>query len=308
MDSTSLRDCLSSTQAGRSASRARQLAWVVSEMESFAATLPSAERPASSPAWFDPAFVTRYLAVADGGGLRTRTSAARPSPDATRRVRRACLRLLATTAGHPDPVQDAVSLPDLSPKVDHRAAARAVRHWEWQALPVDARPADVRTAAMAVLVHEAGMRSGELASLVPADLDLEAGTVSYQPRPPSTRTLPPRRTAPLSDSAVASLRHWLKVRAVLTEKTPRTKTLWVSLAANHDGSGVRRPAGMPLQPTGLRRAHARAVAALNVHLAGTPGFEALPRTVGRLRRDELGGDDTKVPGLARRRGRGPSTE
>ncbi len=65
---------------------------------------------------------------------------------------------------------------------------------------------------------------------------------------------------------------------------------------------------MPLQPTGLRRAQARAVAALNDHLAGTPGFEALPRTVGRLRRDELPDQETKVPGPARRRGREPSIE
>lgn len=140
---------------------------------------------------------------------------------------------------------------------------------------------------MAILIREAGMRSGELAALVPTDLDLAAGTVTYQARPPSTRRLPPPRTAQLSESAVAVLRHWLDVRAVLTAKTPRTRSLWVSLAANHDGCGVRRPAGMPLQPTGLRRAHARAVASLNVDLAGSPGFEPLPRTVGQFRLDAV---------------------
>ncbi|HSE07341.1 MAG TPA: tyrosine-type recombinase/integrase [Nocardioidaceae bacterium] len=296
MGLSSLRDCLHKTEAGRSPSRARQLAWVVSEMESFAATLPPSEQPSGSPGWLDPSFVAAYLSEADNGRLRTRGTEARPSPDATRRVRRACLRLLAAQAGVADPVEDRVALPDLHPKADERLAARAVRHWEWQALPVDASPADVRTAAMAVLVHEVGMRSGELAALVPSDLDLTAGTVTYQPRPPSTRTLPPPRTVSLSDSAVAALRHWLKVREILTENTPRTRTLWVSLAANHNGSGVRRPQGMPLQPTGLRRAHARAVAALNVHLAGTPGFEALPRTVGRLRRDK----PEKAPDLEQR--------
>jgi integrase len=139
---------------------------------------------------------------------------------------------------------------------------------------------------MAVLIREAGMRSGELAGLVPSDLDLAAATVTYQPRPPSTRTLPPSRTVALTPSAVTVLRDWIRVRAELTTQTPRTRSLWVSLAANHDGFGVRRPAGMPLQPTGLRRAHARAVAALNGELAGHPDFVPLPRTVGQFRGGE----------------------
>ena len=255
-------------------------------MAAYAGTLPSPERPVAASAWFGADFVTNYLNAADAGMLRQRGSVAQPSSDATRRVRRACLRLLAGAAGLPDPVEDSIALPDLHPRVQDQAATLAVRHWRWRALPVEARPADVRTAAMAVLVHEAAMRSGELAALVPADLDLVAGTVTYQPRPPSTRTLPPPRTIPLSASAVTTLRHWLEVRAMLTAKTPRTRSLWVSLAPNHDGTGVRRPAGMPLQPTGLRRAHARAVAAVNLHLAGTSGFDPLPRSVGRLRPKE----------------------
>lgn len=254
-------------------------------MAAYAASLPHRQQPSTTAGWFDPVFVAGYLAEADSGRLRRRGTVERPSPDATRRVRRACLRLLAEAAGADDPVQDEIALPGPRPRAEKHAARLAVRHWRWRALPVDAKPADVRTAAMSVLVHEAGMRSGELASLVPGDLDLVAGTVTYQPRPPSTRTLPAPETVALSRSAVATLKHWLEVRAVLTEKTPRTRSLWVSLAANHDGFGTRRPAGMPLQPTGLRRAHARAVAAVNVHLAATPGFDPLPRTVGQLRPD-----------------------
>lgn len=278
-----LREYLSAAQAERSPSRVRQLAWVVSEMVAFAATLPAPQRPSNMSAWLDAGFVSRYLSDADGGRLRRRGTTERPSPDSTRRVRRACLRLLAEAARLPDPVQDEVGLPAPRPRAEEHAATLALHHWRWRALPVDAKPADVRTAAMAVLVHEAGMRSGELAALVPSDLDLSAGTVTYQPRPPSTRRLPAPRTVTLTDSAVTALRHWLGVRAALTERTPRTRSLWVSLAANHDGAGTRRPAGMPLQPTGLRRAHARAVAAVNFDLAATPGFEPLPRSVGRLR-------------------------
>ena len=301
----SLRHCLEAAQAGRSASRSRQLAWVVSEMQSFADTLPAQHRPSVPAAWLDADFVSQYLVAADSGSLRSRGPAERPSPDATRRVRRACLRVLADAAGLDDPVHDTVDLPGPRSRVDERAAALAVSHWRWQALPADARPGDVLTAAMAVLVHEAGTRSGELAALVPADLDLAAGTVTYQPRPPSTRTLPAPRTVTLTAGAVTTLRHWLEVRAVLTVKTPRTRSLWVSLAANHDGSGTRRPAGMPLQPTGLRRAHARAVAAVNVRLAAAQGFEPLPRTVGRMRRDVPAPDVKEVSDLALRQGRRP---
>lgn len=276
---------LSAAQAERSPSRVRQLAWVVSEMLAFTATLPAPQRPSTPSAWLDAGFVSRYLSDADSGRLRRRGTTERPSPDATRRVRRACLRILAEAAGLPDPVQDEVALPVPRPRAEEHAATLALHHWRWRALPVDAKPADVRTAAMAVLVYEARMRSGELAALVPDDLDLAAGTVTYQPRPPSTRSLPAPLTVSLSGSAVRALKHWLEVRAVLTERTPRTRSLWVSLAANHDGAGTCRPAGMPLQPTGLRRAHARAVAAVNADLAATPGFEPLPRPVGGLRPD-----------------------
>ena len=278
--------CLSAAQAGRSPSRVRQLRWVVSELTVHAATLPQG-RPTTTADWFDPEFVTGYLRAADGGELRSRASARRPSPDATRRIRRACLRLLAQAAGLEDPVPASVgvALPPLRPRVDDQAANGALRHWRSRASTRNARPADVRTAAMAVLVREADMRSGELAALKPEDLDLAEGTVTYQPRPPSTRSLPPERTVRLSGPAVATLKQWLAVRTEPTHKTPRTRSLWVSLAANHDGHGVRRPAGMPLQPTGLRRAHARAVAALNADLVGASGFEPLPRTVGQLRHE-----------------------
>ena len=85
---------------------------------------------------------------------------------------------------------------------------------------------------------------------------------------------------------LTAVRHWLKVRERLVAHTPRTKTLWVSLAANHDGTGLRRPPGLPLHPIGLRRAHARAVASANFLLAGQPGYEPLPRTPGLLRAEQ----------------------
>jgi len=272
---------------GVSASRARQLRWVVGELAAFTEATEPRTRPRSPRGLLGAEHVTGYLLAADSGALRRRGEADRPSPDATRRVRRTCLRLLAEAAGLPDPVGEQVPLPVQKERAEALPAHLALRHWTGRALPVDASPAAVRSAAMATLIHEAGMRSGELAALVPADLDLVEGTVTYQPRPPAGKTLPPLRTVHLSSAAVTVLKHWLSVRAELTELTPRVKTLWVSLAANHDGFGVRRPAGMPLQPTGLRRAHARAVTQVNVMLAGTPGFAPLPRVPGRLRPVEL---------------------
>jgi integrase len=282
-----LASCLATVRAAHSVSRVRQLSWVASELAAFATLPETARRPTSAEEWFAHDFLTAYLTAADSGALRRRGNVQCPSPDATRRVRRACLRLLAATVGRGDTVPSDVALPALRSRVEEPNAARALGHWRGQALPADARPGQVRTAAMAVLIREASMRSGELAALVPGDLDLETATLTYQPRPPATRTPPPPRTVELTASAVAVLRHWMQVRAELTARTPRTGSLWVSVAANHDGFGVRRrPAGMPLRPTGLRRAHARAVAALNEELAGHPGFAPLPRTVGQFRGDE----------------------
>lgn len=287
---TSTLDRALAAKDGVSPSRARQLRWVARELGAFTGTEPPEQRPTTAAGFLAADFVARYLAAADAGELRQRGAAHRPSPDATRRVRRACLRLLAEAAGLPDPVGDGVPLPALHERAEEQPAGMALRLWAGLALPVDARPAAVRSAAMATLIHEAGLRSGELAALVPGDLDLAARTLTYQPRPPAVRTLPPPRTVTLSPAAVTVLRHWLEVRAELTTKTPRVKSLWVSLAANHDGFGVRRPAGMPLQPTGLRRAHARAVAEVNFHLAGTPGFAPLPRVPGRLRKPDAEAD------------------
>jgi hypothetical protein len=149
--------------------------------------------------------------------------------------------------------------------------------WRGQALPSDAGPGQVRTVRWRCCpdqgsghakprVRGAGRRG---------NLDLEAATATYQPRPPSTRIPPLPKTVGLTACAVTVLH--------------ATRSLWVSLAANHDGFGVRRHAGMPLRPTGLRRAHARAVAARAQPRAGRsrhPDFVPLPRTVTRFRGDE----------------------
>lgn len=274
---------LAAALTGASASRARQLRWVVGELTTYAPSLSPGQRPVEASDWFDGAFITAFLTAADSGQLRRRGTTGRPTPDATRRVRRSCLRLLAYAAGLPDPVSDQILPPSLKSRADPVPARLALAHLAGEASRSTASAGEVRAAAMAALVREAGLRSGELAALEPASIDLDAATLTYQPRPPAARELPPVRTTPLSAPTVKVVAHWLQVRAELTRDNPWTRTLWVSLAPNHDGTGRRRPSGLPLRPNGVRRAHTRAVSSVNVELAGTPGYFPLPATVGRLR-------------------------
>lgn len=268
--------------AGAGPSRARQLRWVAGELARHVSE--RREPPPRTPTgWCDPALLADYLTAADAGRLRSRGAPDRPSPDATRRVRHACLRLLARAAGTELPGPVGVPAPRPRPRVEPVPAAIALSHWAGRALPATAPPGRVRAAAMAALTHEAALRSGELAALRVEDLDLAARTVTYRPRPPAARGAAEPVTVPLSPATCRLLAHWTEVRDELVAATPRTRTLWVSLRANHDGTGVRRPPGLPLEPGGLRRAHARAVAEANAALAGTPGYEPLPRAAGLLR-------------------------
>ncbi|NYG55983.1 hypothetical protein [Nocardioides perillae] len=273
---------------GAGPSRRRQLRWVAGELAAHAERVGTL--PRSPAGWLAPERVADYLRVADAGGLRRRGASDRPSPDATRRVRRACLRLMARAAGVAEPVTDAVPLPAPHPRVEPAAASRALAHWRGRTVPAHAAPGEVRAAAMAALVHEASLRSGELAALRVADLDLtgpDGPALTYRPRPPAARAPLAPVTVGLSPSTAGLLQRWLSVRADLVRATPRTRALWVSLRANHDGDGVRRPAGLPLQPGGIRRAHARAVTEANTRLAGAPDWAPLPRTPGLLRPDPL---------------------
>jgi integrase len=274
---------LNVASADRSSARRRQLRWVAGELALYAAQAGSGPDPADPAAWLSPPFVAGYLQAADDGQLRTRASPRHRCPDASRRVRRTCLRLLARAATLPDPVPDHVPVPVPLPRADRTPAALALAHLTGAALPADASPARVRSAALAALTRRAGLRTGELADLTLADLDLAAATLTYRPRPPAARTPQPPRLLALPPATAALLAHWVQLRAELIRSAPRTQALWVSLAANHDGSGLTRPPGLPLRPNGVRRAHARAIAGCNLGLAGSPGYQPLPRTLNALR-------------------------
>jgi integrase len=283
------------TSAG--ASRLRQLRWVAGEMAEAAAVVDPGETPTGPPSWFSDPFVSAYLARADAGELRRRSGSGRPGNAASARVRRVCLRMLAGTY--------APRLPDLPmppPEEPHERALphavdAAVGRLVTRAASRGASPGLVRAAALTALVADTGMRVGEVAAVEVADVDLHARTVTWTPRPQARRADEPEppRTTTLRPRTTAALRRWLETRRDLTALAPRSRALFVSVAGNHDGSGVRRPPGLPLRERGMQRAHHRAVTMLNAELVGAEGYP-LPRVLGSLRPEDVGdGDDAEGP-------------
>ncbi len=262
--------------AGRSPTRARQLAWVAGELARFAAGRDPL--PTLSELLGDLA--PQYLAAAGAGALRARASSATPSTPASNRVRAACLPLLARSAGLPEPALDRLPMPAPALRATAASTRRAGAELATESRRGRQLPTWVRHALVVELIADTGMRVGELAALQLSDVDLAARTITYAPRPPAARETPPARTVALSPATVRAMRAWLPVRERLTALTPRTSTLLVSVHGNHDGDGARRPPGLPLQPRGLARAHRKAVAALNARRAAA---ELVPSTLGLLR-------------------------
>jgi integrase len=269
---------------GRSPARVRQLRWVAGELGLFVSQSDD-HSPKAAKDWFNPALILEFLIQADAGTLRRRGSTGRPSGDATRGVRRGCLRILARQAGVEDPVPDEVPRPEPLSRVDPVPATMALGYLADRADRLRSA-ATVRAAAMAAVTRELGLRTGEMADLTLADVDLAGGTLTWRPRAPRSGPSPEPRTARLSRPTLDALRDWLDVRPALVTMAPRSKALWVSIRGNHDGTGLRRPPGMPLRPNGIRRSHDRAVQVCNTTLAGEPGYEPLPRVPGRLRPPE----------------------
>ncbi|MDM8085412.1 site-specific integrase [Cellulomonas cellasea] len=262
---------------GHSPARARQLVWVAGELTRFAAHRTP---PPTLADLLGAEVGLQYLELAGAGALRARGGGAQASTAASNRTRRACLLLLARAAGLPEPDLDRLPLPPLAIRISAASTRQAGAELATESLRGRQLPTWVRHALVVELIADTGMRVGELAALEVGDVDLTAKTVTYVPRPPAARSPQPPRTVALSPAALRAVRAWLPVRARLTELTPRTSALLVSVHGNHDGDGVRRPPGLPLQPRGLARAHRRAVATLNARRATA---ELVPGTLGLLR-------------------------
>ena len=270
--------------AGCSAARRRQLRWVAGELTRHWTELGSADRALA--VLLGPTGRAQFLAVADAGALRSRLSrydtpaGPRPSSVSSARTRRDCLALLTAAAALPYTPDDRPPPPALHPHLERTHADRAVAALVADALRPGAHPLAVRAALVAALAHQHGLRTGEIAALALTDIDPAAATLTWQTRSPAAGP-GPQQHATLRGATVTVLHRWLALRAELAQ--PRTRQLLVSVHGNHNGSGVRRPAGLGLQHRGLARAHARAIAALNSRQLGEPGFTALPDTLGLLR-------------------------
>ena len=285
---------LTTASAPVSPSRRRQLHWVAGELTRFWADPTAGRTDDPAPGQgrqplatlLGPAALADYLHLAETGALRSRLTrydtptAPRPGAVASARTRRDCLTLLCTAAGLPAPPGDRPLPPALHPHLDPQHGHRAITALNAAALGPRAQPLDVRAALVALLAHQHGLRTGEIAALLLTDFDQATATLTWRDSRPAAGP-GELQTATLHGEHATVLQRWLTVRATLAQ--PRTRQLLVSVQGNHDGAGVRRPAGLGLQHRGLARAHARAIATLNARQLGQPGFVPLPATLGLLR-------------------------
>ncbi|WP_377268187.1 hypothetical protein [Peterkaempfera sp. SMS 1(5)a] len=277
-----------------SAARARQLRWVAGELARAAArgALPAGAGH-SVGGLLEPRAVADYLESAARGELRRR---AVPDParssDASMRVRADCLAIVARAAGVPLELPQRPEVPEPRPTVDARRRSLLLRHLADGAGRHRADPGRLRLLALVGVVLDTGARAGELCALRLDDLGEDLDQVRVVRHPQARSVSPPRtEVLPLSGGTRAALRQWLPARGGLVAAAQgRVDALWVSVRGNHagvvdaEGHARRRPPGMPLMPRGLARAYTRTVADLNVELAGSPGWEPLPRRLEQLRR------------------------
>jgi integrase len=269
---------------GVSPARARQLRWVARELILGHA---SGQLPEPHAVLGDPAQAGAYLRAAQDGTLRTRTSRSGTSSDASLRVRISCLRMLAQAAGFPAPDLELPAAPERdSPPPANQLST--LRGWLERQAVAQQRPRRIRDAAALAVALDAPVRTGALAAARLPDVNLPAATITLDESPPGARRDYDRTTHQLSGSTVAALRRWLEVRAVLV--APRVDALWVSVAGNHRGDGIRTPPGLPLRARGLTRSIASALAEANLALAGTPGWQPLPGRLGGLSRPDEAGE------------------
>lgn len=259
-----------------SPARQRQLRWVAGELHRYALTLASTPTLAQM---FTPVHIQEYVHAAASGELKVRRRSVVHSPAAVR-VRLDCVRLLAAAGMFPDPQVQGAAWSAPASRIPERQA-RDVAAAAEDAIGRTRHPAAaVRHALVLSLVADARLRVGELAALDVDDLDVINGQLTFTPRSPaSTRPSEPV-TVPVSARTVRLARRWLTERERLTVLAPRSRALFVSVRGNHSGTGVHRPAGLPLQPRGLARAHHAAAALLNDHQATE---HLVPGTLGRLR-------------------------
>lgn len=292
-----------------SPSRQRQIRWVVGELTTYHDKVPAPSLTGATggtglaglAGLFDTGYLHGYLAAADAGALRRRGATNRPSPAGAARIRRRVLEMLAAAAHLPAPHLDPVAPPPPRAKVTPVAAERAMRILLAEARTPGAPPGLVRAVLVAALVHHHDLRTGEIAALTTADLTPIGEVIQMTYRPAAPGVGPGEPTTLTLAPVVAEMHdRWRTHRDALIP-VPRVHHLLVSVRGNHH-HGVRRPAGLPLQPRGLMRAHERVIANLNQTLHDRHGHDPdhtpLPRTLGELRPAVLGLDPTRADSIA----------
>ncbi len=304
------------TRRGASAATIRQRRWALDQavtaaaLERLAGPAPSAAAIASIAfprlaratsevtlaELLDPVFVARYTAWSATGAL-SGTGAGRSQ--ASTRARVAALRALAGHHQRPEPAASEPP-PDLrehlAPSLTRYAIdahrARGPAGTEGQHGAGTGGDERARLAAMLVVVELLPLRSAQMCDLR-RDAVRADGTALRPPSPPKHDDRPDELKVPAAWRPV--LTDWLERRDRLVGALEgTTEALWVSVRPNHDPrTHATLPPGLPLQPRGLQRSYARAVATANVDHLGTPGFP-LPRSFDLLRRSVAARHDATV--------------
>jgi len=291
-----------SARESTSPSRARQVRWVAGELRRALAHEDMADLDATVDGLFTGPALNRYLTLARDGALRVapyrRTT---PSP-ASERVRLDCLALLAAELGRPMPEVERPLTPVLRDTVPHRQQRTMWSRLDQLSRERHSTPGRTRLLSMVGIVLDTGARAGELCAMHIADLSPDLSSLRLHRRPQARRVSEPElERQSLCPSTQVALRYWLEEReAIVSRLDGSVSALWVSVRGNHvtsdSGATIRRPAGLPLHPRGLRRAYERAVDELNVDLAGTAGWVPLPSRLEQLRRGTAPAADTTPPG------------
>ena len=277
-----------------SASRARQLRWVVGELDLAVGHPEFPYRDArTARELLQAGPITAYLDLAARGELRRRAKAGDlRATNASMRIRADCLKILGEPAGIVVQVADRPPMPELRETVDGPSRSQLRAYLAKRADHPGAPAGRVRLLAIVGVVLDTGARVGELCAMTMADLaeDLSSVRVVRKPQARSVSAATEERVR-LSDGARHALESWLVAREELIKPVQgSTKALWVSVSPNHagllspGGGAVRRPPGMPLMPRGMQRAYTRAVVEANMQLAGSPGWRPLPYRFEQLRR------------------------
>ena len=251
--------------------RARQVSWVVGELHR--AKELHEDDSSDCAAWLAEDRARTYLTLAAAGALRSRGSHARPSTEASMRVRSSVLRELGAIVGLEGPVPEVGTAPERG--WTEGASRRAFLTW----LRHDTSEAGTRTWAVAALAS-AGLWVGEIASLTDRSVSAD-GVVAELWRNPPGPGAPYLLPLALPGHALEAVRAWLAVREQIVV-SDRVRAMFVTLRpGTRNGAVYAR--GLPLSARSLNRTHAAAAQTwVRTGASAAQGLRASDLSLGRL--------------------------